>query len=289
MTTARAEHGTLARSWLFVPGDRPDRFDTAHTRTADAVILDLEDAVDPEDKQSAREEVVTFLQGGGQAWVRVNGVDTPEWEQDCRAVRGTIGLLGVVLPKAESARAVGATAVATGTGVVPLVETATGIEAAPETARADATVRLALGSVDLATELGTEGAQALLYARSRLVYASAAARRPGPIDGPTVALDDPEVLAADLGRARELGFTATFCLHPRQVGPVNAAHAPDPAAVTRAQRIVEAAATAGGGGGRAVRVDGEMVDRPRLLAAQRLLDRQRAFAPRALTHPPENP
>lgn len=124
---------------------------------------------------------------------------------------------------------------------------------------------------------GVEEQDALLYARSRLVLASAASGLPGPIDGPTTAIDDADVLDTDLRRARTLGFRGAFCLHPAQVDAVNAAHTPSAAAVDRARRLVDGAREAGGGEGRAVRVGGQMVDAPALAAAQAVLERADAF------------
>lgn len=267
--------GALARSWLFTPGDRPDRFATPRTRAADAVILDLEDAVAPDDKPAARAAVAGHLRAGGRAWVRVNGADTPAHDDDLAALAGLRGLLGVVLPKAEGPDRVRSVADRLEVPVLAIVETPAGVLDAPATA--GAATRLALGSVDLMTALGVADQQALAHARSVLVLASAAAGLPGPVDGPTTALDDPAVLDADLRRARALGFTGAFCLHPGQVDAVNAAHTPSPEAVERARRTVEAATGAGGGDGRAVRVDGAMVDAPALAAARAVLARADAL------------
>jgi citrate lyase subunit beta/citryl-CoA lyase len=262
-----------ARSWLFTPGDRPERFGGGAAHGADVTILDLEDAVAPEHKQRARGTIAEYLTGTGRAWVRVNGTETAEWADDLAAVAAAPGLLGVLLPKSEAAEQVRATAarLPAGTAILALVETAAGIQNAPAVAAAPATARLAFGSADLCRELDITGdATALLYARSALVIASRAAGRPGPVDGPTVALDDAGVLRADLEHARSLGFTGKLCLHPRQVGPANSAFAPSEAELTWARRVV---AVAGDSAGAAVRVDGEMIDRPRLAAARHILER----------------
>jgi citrate lyase subunit beta / citryl-CoA lyase len=263
-----------ARSWLFTPGDRPDRFGGGVALGADVTILDLEDAVAPDHKARARTAVAGYLAGTGRAWVRVNGTDTAEWADDLAALAATpTGLAGVALPKCETAEQLAATAarLPTGTPILALVETALGIERATELATAPATTRLAFGSVDFCRDTGIAGAAtALLYARSRLVIASAAAGRPGPVDGPTVALDDLEQLDTDLAHAAALGFSGRFCLHPRQVRPTNRAFSPSAEELAWARRVVD---LAGDSGGAAVRVDGEMIDRPRLAAARHLLDR----------------
>jgi len=263
-----------ARSWLFTPGDRPDRFGGGAAIGADVTILDLEDAVAPDHKAQARTAVADYLAGTGRAWVRINGTDTAEWADDLAALAATpTGLAGVALPKCETAEQLAATAarLPAGTPILVLVETALGIERATELATAPATTRLAFGSVDFCRDTGIAGAAtALLYARSRLVVASAAAGRPGPVDGPTVALDDLELLDADLAHAAALGFSGRFCLHPRQVRPTNRAFSPSAEEVAWARRVVD---LAGDSGGAAIRVDGEMIDRPRLAAARHLLDR----------------
>ncbi|HEX4249255.1 MAG TPA: CoA ester lyase [Pseudonocardia sp.] len=267
-----------ARSWLFTPGDRADRFGGGAVHGADVTLLDLEDAVAPEQKALARATVAGYLAGTGVAWVRVNGTDTAEWADDLTALAATpTGLAGVVLPKTETPDQLAATAarLPAGTPVLALVETALGVQRAAELAAAPATARLAFGSVDFCRDTGIPGAStALLYARSQLVIASAAAGRPGPVDGPTVALDDLELLETDLAHAASLGFTGRFCLHPRQVAPTNRAFSPTEAQLAWARRVV---AVAGDSGGAAVRVHGEMIDRPRLAAARQILDRGRLY------------
>jgi citrate lyase subunit beta / citryl-CoA lyase len=109
----------------------------------------------------------------------------------------------------------------------------------------------------------------LLYARSRMVLASRVAGIVPPLDGVTAALDDPDRLAADVNRARRLGFGGKLCIHPRQIEAVNRSFSPSEAEVSWARRVVEAAQTAEAG---AFRVDGEMVDRPVLERAQSVLD-----------------
>jgi len=264
-----------ARSWLFTPGDRPDRFGGGAALGADVTILDLEDAVAPDHKAQARTAVADYLAGTGRAWVRVNGTDTAEWADDLAALAAAdlAELVGVVLPKCETAEQLAATAarLPAGTPILALVETALGIEHATELATAPATTRLAFGSVDFCRDTGIAGAAtALLYARSRLVIASAAAGRPGPVDGPTVALDDLELLDTELAHAAALGFSGRFCLHPRQVRPTNRAFSPSAEELAWARRVID---LAGDSGGAAVRVDGEMIDRPRLAAARHVLDR----------------
>ncbi|AHH99077.1 HpcH/HpaI aldolase/citrate lyase family protein [Kutzneria albida] len=255
-----------ARSFLFVPGDRPDRFDRARESSADVVVLDLEDAVAETAKDAARAHVSAWLRGGNRAVVRVNGVGTPWFEDDLLAMAGLAPAL--MLPKAQTAADI--TQLPTGIPVLPLVETAAGILGAAEVCRAPGVVRPAFGSVDLATELGIEHTArgALRHARSMLVLACAAANLPGPIDGVTTALDDRTALLDDLAEARALGFTGKLCIHPRQVPVVHGSLAPSESEARWARAVVDAAAD-----GAARAVSGQMIDRPLLLRAQALLDR----------------
>jgi citrate lyase subunit beta/citryl-CoA lyase len=144
--------------------------------------------------------------------------------------------------------------------VIPLIETARGIELAPALAKMAPVVRLAFGALDFQVDLGIEGDDdALLYFRSRLVLASRLAEKSSPIDGIRPSIDDVEALRHDTLRARRLGFGARLCIHPRQVEPIHEVLAPTMEARTWASRVVTAMAAFEGG---AVAVDGKMVDRP---------------------------
>lgn len=253
------EPPVAATTYLFVPGDRPDRFAKAVASGADAVIIDLEDAVAPEDKDSAREHVEAWLAGGGRALVRINAPGTPWFEADAALV--TARGVPVVVPKAETPGVL-----AGFREVVALVETALGVERAGELAAVPSVTRLAFGSVDLAAELGVapEDREPFAYARSRLVVASAAAGIAPPVDGVTTDLRDDSRLAADVRYARRMGFGGKLCVHPRQVAPVRAGFAPTEAEREWARRVLTAGASASV-------VDGRMVDRPVLERARRIL------------------
>jgi citrate lyase subunit beta / citryl-CoA lyase len=268
----RVEAVRAARSFLFVPGDRPERFDKAAAAGADLVIIDLEDAVGAEHKISAREAAVAWLRGGGTACVRVNAADSTEHEADLAALAGADGLVAVVLPKAAGADAASAVARRSGAPVVALVESAAGVLRAAQIAAAEGVVRLAFGHLDYAVDLGADnGRTAMLHARSTLVLASRAAGLPGPVDGVTVALDDPAVLAGDLGHGRELGMTGKLLIHPRQVQATHAAYRPSQEEVAWAEKVLTAVRDTSGG---AVRVDGAMVDAPVIARAEDVLRRK---------------
>ena len=258
----------VARSLLFVPGTRPDRFAKAARSGADLVVIDLEDAVPEADKGTAREAVAAWLDAGAAA-VRVNALGSAHHAADIAAIAGTGGLAAVVVPMADDPAGLSELAHRLGSDVpvVALVETALGVHRAHDIAAATGIRRLAFGHLDLAADIGSSTDDtAMLLARATLVLASRVAGLPGPVDGTTTALDDPAAAGADARRARALGFTGKLCIHPSQVAPVNAAFGPTEDEVAWARRVVQAAAPGG-----AVRVDGEMVDAPVLLRARRLL------------------
>ena len=259
----------MTRSFLFVPGNRPERFDKALAAGADAVIIDLEDAVPVTEKALARESLLQWLDASRPVLVRVNGAGTEWFEQDLHACRHP-GVAGIVLPKAERAADISRAAEATGVrAILPLVETARGLWFARELAQCPQVSRLVFGSIDYRLDLGIGGdGEELLHARSQLVLASRVAGIEAPIDGVCVELDDPDKLRSDALCARRLGFRGKLCIHPKQVGVVNQAFSPDADEIAWARKIVEAAEA---GGGAAVAVDGRMVDRPVILEAQRIL------------------
>jgi len=263
------------KTFLFVPGNRPERFDKACAAGADAVILDLEDAVAPPGKDAARDAVRLWLEEGGRAWLRVNGTHTA-WHEGDLALLGLSGVLGVLLPKAERPDELQALArlMRAGTPLVPLVETALGLWNARELASVAGVQRLAFGSVDFQVDLSIQGdGDELLFARSQLVLASRVAGVLPPIDGVTVAIDDDDLLQADVARARRLGFGGKLCIHPRQVPAIQAGFRPPAADLEWARRVLQAADAAGQD---AVRLDGKLVDKP-------VIDRARALLQEVVT------
>jgi citrate lyase subunit beta/citryl-CoA lyase len=263
----------LARSALFVPGTHPERFDKAVRSGADIVVLDLEDAVSPEEKDDARRNVVRWLEesGPGAAVVRINTLGTPVGADDLEALR-TVPVVGVMVPKVDSAGdlVVVAEALPDAVGVIPLIETALGLWHCGEIAAAPRATRLAFGSIDLATDLGVDdggGDDVFGPARFQIVLASRVAGIFPPLDGVTTEIDDQGRLERDAERARRLGFGGKLCIHPRQVAGVQAVFTPTPEAVDRARRIVEAAEREGG----VFQLDGRMVDKPVIDQARRTL------------------
>lgn len=261
------------RSYLFVPGDRAERFARARASGADAVVVDLEDAVAPASKGAARDAVAAALDAAAPVVLRVNGADTGWFADDARLAAHP-GVAAVMLPKAAAADAVAALRSASGgKPVVALVESAAGMANLAALAATPGVARLAFGSIDFQLDLDiTDDDLALLAFRSRLVLASRVAGLPAPVDGVTTALDDAARIEAEARRARSLGFGGKLCIHPKQVAIVNDAFSPSPAELGWAQRVVDAAAASGGA---AVAVDGRMVDAPVLARARRLLETRR--------------
>jgi len=262
------------RSYLFVPGDRPERIAKALASGADAVIVDLEDAVAPASKLAARDAVAGVLDATQPLVLRINGADTAFFGDDARLAAHP-AVAAVMLPKASAAEAVAMLRAACGAKpVLALIESAAGVDNAAALARTEGVARLVFGSIDLQLDLDiADDDLALLAFRSQLVLASRVANLPAPVDGVTTALDDAARIDAEARRARSLGFGAKLCIHPRQVPIVNAAFSPSEAELTWARRVVDAASAAGGA---AVAVDGRMVDAPVLARARRLLAARRS-------------
>jgi citrate lyase subunit beta/citryl-CoA lyase len=267
----------MATTWLFVPGNRPERFDKALASGADVVILDVEDAVAPEDKPEARRAIARWCAAAiadrSRLAIRIND-PTTAWFADDLALLRTTAVPTAMLPKAESPGHVAqvVTAMAADGTVIPMIETAQGVAAVEAIASAERVLRLAFGTLDYAVDLDLSGDErGLAYAASRIAVASKCAGLAPPLAGVTLALDDEAQLAADVAFARACGFGAKLCIHPRQVEAVRRLFAPTSDEIDWAARVVAAAAESHAG---AFALDGKMVDRPVLLKAQAILGRR---------------
>ena len=265
------------RTYLFVPGNRPERFAKAIGSGADAIVLDLEDAVAPPAKAEARDAIARWAAQADDAdrariVVRVNDADAGPFDDDQRLLRES-RIASVMLPKAESAAQVQAVrAGVPDARVLALVESARGVANATDVAGAAGVARLVFGTLDYALDLDldiADSAEGLAYAASVLSIASRVAGLSVPVAGVTPQFDDEQRLLADLAWSRRLGFGAKLCIHPRQVAPVHAALAPSAEATEWARRVLAAEAASPG----AARLDGRMIDRPVVLQAQRTLPR----------------
>ena len=270
----------LARSFLFVPGIRPERYAKAHASGADAIIIDLEDAVAAREKNSARDQLASAFEQLGaperaRSVVRMNASGTPWFEDDLKLLADLVGqgLRAVMLPKAESALVLQQLAQALGSdcALLPLVESLAGWDGVDALAAAPQVLRLAFGHLDFQADVGmAAGADEVELAPVRLAVVLAA-RRAGlaaSIDGVTAAIRDAERLQEDAARSRRFGFGAKMCIHPEQIALVNAAFSPGAAELDWARRVLAAVEAAGGG---VVSLDGRMVDGPVVRSAQRTL------------------
>lgn len=275
------------RSWMFVPGNRQRFLDKVYELETppDAVFFDIEDGVIPEEKPVAREfirEVLGRALPGPLRTVRVNAVGTDWFREDLEQVL-VPGLEALTVPKVESAAEILVVADALEgfdpdgeVGIVAAIESAKGLINAAEIAAAHPRVlALMFGAEDYALDLGLgtkreAEAGELIYARSALVVAAAAARAIS-IDGVFPDLDDPEGLLADVVQARRLGFSAKSTFNPRQIDVINERFSPTPDELEYAQRVADGFAEATARGDASVAVGGQLVDRPIVLRAQRLL------------------
>ncbi|UUX95202.1 CoA ester lyase [Aquabacterium sp. J223] len=268
-----------ARTLLFVPGDRPERFDKAARSGADAVVLDLEDAVATAHKPAARAHIAQQWPAlhalGVPLVVRVNAAaDGQVPADDLALVAALPGLAAVMVPKAESAAALAALhAAAGGVALLPLIETAAGLDAVKAVAGAAGVLRLVVGSLDFMADTGIAcdaDETELVPLRFAVAIATRLARRAPALDGVTVQTGDDARLQADTRRALRFGFGGKLCIHPRQVAVVHDALAPSAQELDWARRVLAADAASAGA---AVQLDGRMVDLPVVLQARATLAR----------------
>lgn len=252
---------------LFVPADRPERFLKAIEAAPDAVFIDLEDAVAPDNKSSARSGLASTLSALPKTVpliVRINAIDTP-WHQDDLAVVSQLPLAAIVLPKAESSADMKTVAANSHLPVIALIESAKGLCHVREIAQYS--VRLAFGSIDYAADLAMGHTRlSLLAARSEIVFASRLAGLTAPLDGVTTHIRDEAMIRDDCAHAVELGFGGKLLIHPAQIEPARQGFRPTQDEVDWACRVLEAAKS----GDAAIRVDGAMVDAPVILRARQI-------------------
>ena len=263
-------------NFLFVPGTRPERFLKALDSGANGVILDLEDAVAEEDKETARAAIRSawpqFSDEQKQRLViRTNSPGSKFYSADLMLAQA-LQVACILIPKSESLDQInGAALVLPNTAIIPMIETALGLHHLYAIANSNQVLRLALGNLDLQADLGmmcdvqeTE----LQTARFQIVLASRLAQITPPIDGVTPSTDDLARITDDAERAKRMGFGGKLCIHPKQVALVQAAFMPTEEEIHWAQRVIEADQASKGG---AVKLDGKMIDRPVVLLAKRTL------------------
>ena len=258
------------RSYLFVPGNRPERFEKARASGADAVIFDLEDAVQPQEKPSARNAVLEHMDAARPAFVRINAADTEWFIDDVAAIANHPGVAGIVLPKAETREQI-ETVLAHAHAplmILPIVETARGFANLTSLCGSPRVQRIVFGTLDFQIDLNVEGdGEELDMFRSQIVLASRLAGLATPVDGVSTVLDDPVAIESEARRGRRFGFGAKLCIHPKQIEAVHRAYAWTAEEQEWAARVLQAVEASGAA---AVAVDGKMVDMPVILKARRI-------------------
>lgn len=268
----------MSRTTLYVPGDRPDRFDKALASGADAVICDLEDAVAEAAKKTARSAVGNWLRtnSGAPVWVRVN--NRPDLlDDDAALVRSLVAneveFAGVVMPKADPAAC---SVDFGGCPIMALIESAVGVAGLYEIAAMPAVVRLAVGEADLAADMGMEPSADALEMwpiRTRVVVASVGAGLDAPCGPVFTDLDDADGLEASSESLRRHGFGGRSVIHPKQVAAVNAAFTPSADAIAHAEAVMAAFEAAAAEGRAVAIVDGEFIDAAVIRRARSVLSR----------------
>ncbi len=280
----------MLRSLLFIPGSTPNKLIHIADMGADAVILDLEDAVSPDEKDAARILVRNTIQSlrapGLTIVVRINAIDTPYWRQDLSEL-APLGPALFMPPKVSAASDVRAAdealtalerkhGLAEGSiGLLPLIETALGVENAFAIASACGRVKaLLLGGEDLTADLRckrTKAGHEIAYARARLVCAARAAGV-AVFDTPFTDVNDDEGLLRDAETAKALGFSGKSAISPRHVAAINAVFSPTPEEIDYAREVMEAIEAARAQGRGVIALHGKMVDAPIVSRAQRVLE-----------------
>lgn len=273
------------RTWLFVPGHDAHKVQKALSSSADVVIIDWEDAVPATRKAEARANTAALLagsQGTPRRFMRINSVQSPYFAEDLAALAG-LHIGGVMLPKVASPDEVGELANRVDLPILPLIETAIGVELAFQIAKSHARVeRLGFGALDFMADLGVEwsaGNPAFRYGRTRVSIAGRAAGLPGAIDGVYPLLGDYDGLRLDSAEARSLGYVGKMLLHPAQIPIVRELFSPTGEEVKRAREVMAAFEEAQLRGESAVRLGDGFVDPPVVLWAQQVLAISEAEVP----------
>lgn len=260
-------------SMLFVPGSKPGRYGKALASAADVVCVDLEDSVPESGKAEARAAAIGAIgHGDPRLILRINGMTTRAGLEDLLALADAAALPALLfVPKVESAAEIAIIAAVLGErapGIVPLIETVKGLNAAHEIAAVSGVVAMMFGGGDFAAELGVALAwEPLLHARGAFVLACAGAGI-AAIDVPFIMLDDAEGLLAETRAAKALGFSGKAAIHPAQVDAINSVLRPTPGEIAEAEEAQRVFAAAGGA---AVRFNGRMLEAPIMRRYQRIL------------------
>jgi citrate lyase subunit beta/citryl-CoA lyase len=258
----------IPTTMLFVPGDRPDRLTKAAVTGADAIVMDLEDAVIPENKAACHATLESLAAFDVPLFVRCNGTDSAWFADDLATIADSVAA-GVIVPKTETPDQIDAVQAVLGKHafIIALVETARGIANLADILAHSGVAVCAFGHLDFALDLGTSPDwEPLLYARHQLVLQSRLANKPKPLDGVSVEIDDIDAVSASAMRARAMGFGGKLLIHPNHVDPVMAAFVPDKQAYQWALAAVGQSEA-----GAAAKMDGQMLDLPVIKKAKQII------------------
>ena len=282
---------TVPRSWLYVPGHRAERVAKALVAGADAVVIDLEDAVPADRKDAARDQTVALLDeradhGDLQVWVRINPPGTEIGRRDVAALTGR-RLDGLRIPRADDPDEVREVAECTGAPLQLLLENARGLSRARELAEAHELVAgIGLGEADLAADLLVDRDEGLTWARGAVVVAARAAGLPSPVQSVWTDVGDTDGLRVSSERGRATGFFGRSVVHPRQIDVVHDVYTPSADEIAAAEGIVATAAEAAARGEvAALDADGRFVDPAVVARARTVLDRAGPAAQRVSPAP----
>jgi citrate lyase subunit beta/citryl-CoA lyase/(S)-citramalyl-CoA lyase len=268
---------TNTKTWLFVPATRMDRVAKAFASGADAVIVDLEDAVAPEEKKKSRKALQEYYdsQDYHPIWVRINQAASADFEEDLKICQQMPNLAGVILPKAQQASDIEYVHNSTGLSVIALVENAIGLYQIDSMAKASGLVAFSYGFLDLCNDLqvqvGTAAADIIAnQIRYQLLLTSKVHQLFAPIDSVYTDFNDDKGLGQRVQLWSQMGMSGMLCIHPKQVAIVQQALQPSDAEIEFAKRVVEEYKRSG----QAVfKINGNMVDTPVIQRCFRLLDK----------------
>lgn len=260
-----------ARSYLFVPANRTERYEKALSTQADAVIIDLEDAIPVELKDSARQALSHWLSEHPEQhiMIRINSSQTAWFSQDIQLAQYE-NVSAIVLPKAESVEDIQTILSVRHLDIFPLIETPFGFAQVREIAKAPHVFALMFGSIDFQLEMNMQGSYfELLSFRNELVLASKLAGIHAPVDGVTVDFKDQEFVRLETQQAKNLGFAGKLCIHPAQVNVVNETLSPTQTEIEWAKQVIDVVEQSQG---QAVSLNGKMIDLPVILKAKKILE-----------------
>lgn len=268
------------RTMLFAPGSNMKVVVKALASNADAVIVDLEDAVAPNSKESARCQIVDFLSADQETnsdiYIRINGWDSDWGKKDFESVT-KLPISGIILPKTNSSGELSdvVSLLPPNMDIIPLIETATGVLNSREIAMVKGISRLAFGAVDFTTDIGTSLSKTgieLLYARSLLVLASKAAGIYPPIDTVFPDIKDTTGYLQELTLVKQLGMLGKLVIHPSQIALAHQVFSPTAEEIEYAEKVIAAYAEAENSGVGAIQFEGKMIDYPVASSAKKLLE-----------------